>query len=314
MKQNKELIDKFFSNNKCECGCGQTVKPGNRFVYQHHWYGRQHKPETIKLMSEAAKGKIKSEEHRKNLSKANKGKQAGKKHKNFGKHLPEKTRKLISEGNKGKKRTEEMIQKNRESHIGKTHSEKTKKLMSEQRKGKSKSEEHKKNIGKGNKGKKRTEEQRKNISEAGKGRQTWLGKHHTEEAKKNISEAKKEYYIKHPETKRKGKKHWNWKGGISFEPYCPEFFDKEYRQSLQERDNNGKCQSILCYGKTYKKKNSIHHINYKKTDCRPCNLITLCLGCNTRANNQREWWEEFYTYIMRGTINEVMKDIEKFTL
>jgi hypothetical protein len=47
------------------------------------------------------------------------------------------------------------------------------------------------------------------------------------------------------------------------------------------------------------KKLCIHHINYDKKDCRPANLITLCLSCNSKANKDREWHEAYYTEIMK---------------
>lgn len=35
----------------CECGCGQIVEKGNRFVYHHAWRGRRHSIESRKKMS-----------------------------------------------------------------------------------------------------------------------------------------------------------------------------------------------------------------------------------------------------------------------
>lgn len=66
-----------------------------------------------------------------------KGKLAGDKHWNYGKHRPKEVREKISE-----------------AHKGKTLSEKTKLLLSEMRKGKPKSESHKKKIGDAQRGRK----------------------------------------------------------------------------------------------------------------------------------------------------------------
>lgn len=83
---------------------------------------------------------------------------------NVGKFLSEETKKKISEANKGKNNpmwgkhhSEKTIQKNREAHLGKYHSEETKKKISKFQKGRKKppfSEEHKRRIGKGHSGEK----------------------------------------------------------------------------------------------------------------------------------------------------------------
>jgi hypothetical protein len=44
----------------------------------------------------------------------------------------------------------------------------------------------------------------------------------------------------------------------------------------------------------------IHHIDYKKTNCSPRNLICVCISCNTRANYNREFWQEHYTNIINN--------------
>ena len=220
----KESIE--FSKT-CECGCGRIVKPGNRYINNHYWFGKKHTEKTRNLQSEIKK----------------------------------------CENNPfyGKKHTEETLRKQSEIKKGKKYSEKTKKLWSEQRKGKPLSEEHRKNM---------SESRLNNI-------------------RKGISV---------------GENHYNWKGGITCEPYCPLWLDKEYKESIRERDNY-QCQNPLCYGKVYKIKNHLHHINYRKKDCRPLNIITLCPGCNIRANVNRDFWEKFYTYKMKGILVQIFKDL-----
>ena len=68
-----------------------------------------HKPseETKKKLSEAMKGKQKSEETKKKLSEANKGEN----NPNYGKHFSEETRKKMSEAQKGKHLSEETRKK-----------------------------------------------------------------------------------------------------------------------------------------------------------------------------------------------------------
>lgn len=113
-------------------------------------------------------GRIVSEETKKKMSIALKGKYTGEKAFAY-----------------GVKRTEEQKQYLREIHLGKKHSEEAKKKMSEAQKGKRMSDEAK-----------------KKISEANKGREPWLkGKHHSEETKKKMSEAMKGK--KHPKLWKK---------------------------------------------------------------------------------------------------------------
>jgi hypothetical protein len=92
-----------------------------------------------------------------------------------------------------------------------------------------------------------------------------------------------------------GENNPNWKGGIACEPYCTQWTDKEYKDWIRmERD--GKCFGVDCDGQS--KRLCLHHINYNKKDCRPTNLITLCVSCNSKANTNREWHQAWYTEIM----------------
>ena len=92
----------------------------------------------------------------------------------------------------------------------------------------------------------------------------------------------------------------NWKGGISCEPYCDAWADKEYKKSILERDNYT-CQNPNCWGTI--KDLTIHHIDYDKQNCHPTNIITLCRSCNSRANYNREWHKDFYRIIIKKKYN-----------
>lgn len=105
---------------------------------------------------------------------------------------------------------------------------------------------------------------------------------------------------------RSGKNSYNWKGGISCEPYCDIWLDKEFKESILERDDY-QCQNPDCWGTS--KRLTIHHIDYVKKHCDPWNLITLCNSCNVRANYDREWYKMFYRVIV-----ERKNKIKKFVV
>ena len=87
----------------------------------------------------------------------------------------------------------------------------------------------------------------------------------------------------------------NWKGGISCEPYCQIWLDKEFKNSIKTRDGYI-CQNPKCWNIT--KRLAVHHIDYNKKNCNPNNLITTCNSCNSRANFNRDHWVKVYRAIM----------------
>ena len=84
----------------------------------------------------------------------------------------------------------------------------------------------------------------------------------------------------------------NWKGGISIEPYCDAWKDRDFKKDIKARDNH-ECQNPDC--RKTSKGLTVHHIDYEKKNCHPMNLITLCVSCNARANYNRQQWQEFFT-------------------
>jgi len=96
--------------------------------------------------------------------------------------------------------------------------------------------------------------------------------------------------------KIKGKNNPNWNEGSSFEPYSP-LWTEELKIKIRQRDNH-ECQNcgmiqeehFIVAGCDL----NVHHIDYDKKNCKENNLITVCLSCNTRANFNREYWQEFY--------------------
>jgi len=84
-----------------------------------------------------------------------------------------------------------------------------------------------------------------------------------------------------------GELHHGWKGGVSFEPYSPDF-NEILKNEIRLRDNFT-CRICGFYGK------SVHHIDYNKLNNDPKNLITLCRSCHGKTNYKRDYWIEFFT-------------------
>ena len=111
----------------------------------------------------------------------------------------------------------------------------------------------------------------------------------------------------------KGKNAHNWKGGISFEPYCIKF-NKKFKQYIRAKFGN---ICFLC-GKTEEEngqKLSVHHVNYdkncgcaeteedKKADDKSCQFIPLCRSCNSKVNKDRAKWEKYFMNKLRNKLN-----------
>jgi len=126
--------------------------------------------------------------------------------------------------------------------------------------------------------------------------------HSRPEVRAKLSKSAKEAHAR-PEVKEKHRKavkeacarpgykenHPNWKGGISFKPYCHKFNDQlkdEIRVAF-----GYKC--YLCPHIQNGRKLSIHHVDYNKNDI--CNgrkwpLIPLCPKCHGKTNHNRWYW------------------------
>ena len=95
-----------------------------------------------------------------------------------------------------------------------------------------------------------------------------------------------------PKYEKKGKDHWNWQGGKTFEPYGIDFNEK-LKDFIRERDNY-RCQECGYNEKILGYKLRIHHIDYNKKNNKPQNLVSLCQGCHAQTNFMREDWVKYF--------------------
>jgi hypothetical protein len=170
------------------------------------------------------------------------------------------------------------------------HSIESKKKMSIAAIGRKHSKHSKEKMRQANIGKKLSEKTKLKMSIA------FTGRKHSKETKSKMSKSTKKTF-QNPTILLKycGKNHHNWKGGISYKPYCANW-TKEYREYIKDRDNN-ECQNPDCW--LTSSRSTVHHIDYIKKNCEPKNLITLCNSCNIRANTNREKWTSFYQEIIK---------------
>ena len=141
-----------------------------------------------------------------------------------------------------------------------------------------------------------SEETRRRLRESRSGRVTKQNtREHLAEAGRNRPWTPEMY------EKMSGPNHPNWRGGISFDGYCPIFSRKDFREMIFERDNY-KCQNDLCWKKSDTL--TIHHIDHDKQHCHPDNCIALCNSCNPRANFNRGFWQKHYMEIINAKRKE----------
>jgi len=270
----------------CECGCGMETKIStktgshNRFIFEHVNKGRKPTEETRKKQSLVGKGRVFTEEHKQKIS------------------IAQKSRPPISESTRLKMS---------KSQKGRTHTEASRLKMSESRKNPSIETRNKLSLA----GRNRvfTEAHRNNLSAAQTGNKNHqFGKCPSEETRKkmSISQTGRNHS---PETKRKmsdaskGENSPNWKGGISFLPYCLKF-NNAFKESIRDEFNR---ECFIC-GKTETEQKeqqikndkrafrlSIHHVNYDKSclcESITCKFVPLCVSCHAKTNIDRVHWEQ----------------------
>jgi len=94
----------------------------------------------------------------------------------------------------------------------------------------------------------------------------------------------------------RGDKSSGWKGGISDNPYSPEFNDTR-KQRIRERDGHV-CQRCSRTREEEGQELNVHHIDYDKQNYNDNNLITLCRRCNTKVNANRDYHQQFFQQIL----------------
>lgn len=86
-----------------------------------------------------------------------------------------------------------------------------------------------------------------------------------------------------------GERNCNWRGGVSFLPYCPKFdFDLKERV----RTNFGR-NCAICGKRETTKHHDVHHIDYNKLQgCygKRWALVPLCHSCHVKTNYNRWQW------------------------
>lgn len=90
----------------------------------------------------------------------------------------------------------------------------------------------------------------------------------------------------------KGKDHYNWQGGKSFEPYGLEF-NNDLKEVIRNRDRR-KCFICEISELDTREKLHCHHIDYDKTNNNPSNLISLCRSCHLKTNYHRQNWARYF--------------------
>jgi len=94
-----------------------------------------------------------------------------------------------------------------------------------------------------------------------------------------VYEYYKTYYL--------GENNPNWRGGLSFDDYSPEF-NEALKEQVRERDGR-KCKICEKTEENNGVSLSCHHIDYIKTNCCKSNLISLCGSCHPKTNTNREY-------------------------
>jgi len=249
-----------------------------------------------------------------------------------GERCPDHVRQAVGEANRQRVISEDTRRKLSESRrgernhlFGKHLSEETKVKLRQVMRGRPLSEEHKRKLSEGSKRSWQSSERRKALSKRMHGNQHNIGYKHTPEARQNMAKAQhrnaqdpvrnariseslrgnqRARGYRHSEETRKrisnslkglllGPKSSQWRGGIAFFPYGPEF-TLQCRESIRQRDG-GACRLCGAFPSRH-----VHHIDYDKKNNDTTNLMLLCHACHSRTISHRDSWMNFLQEMMRS--------------
>ena len=91
---------------------------------------------------------------------------------------------------------------------------------------------------------------------------------------------------------KKGKDHYNWQDGKTYEPYTSDF-NQQLKDKIRVRDNFI-CQLCGIPELECNRRLPIHHIDYDKKNSKESNLIALCNKCNVKVNYKRQYWINYF--------------------
>jgi len=94
--------------------------------------------------------------------------------------------------------------------------------------------------------------------------------------------------------KLSGPKHPQWKGGVSFEPYCPKF-TKEFKERVRAFFNYTCVECGVAQGT---RNLDVHHVNFNKKTCCDQSIplfVSLCKSCHGKTDHNRVFWEYWFT-------------------
>ncbi len=111
----------------------------------------------------------------------------------------------------------------------------------------------------------------------------FFGKHHTKKSRKKISLA----------------------GGGTGIPYENTEYGAEFDNNLKEQvrfRSHYKCQVCGCPQIENGRQLDCHHIDYNKKNNILNNLIALCKNCHRATNDNRDYWQKYFTEKINGNI------------
>jgi hypothetical protein len=136
------------------------------------------------------------------------------------------------------------------------------------------------------------------FNSIGENNPNWQGKnyhasHYCKDCGKKVSKTSYYGFGRCKQCCNKGKLNGNYIDGSSYEDY-PAEFTESLKESIRKRDEYT-CQNcdmtqeehFIVYGRNL----HIHHVDYNRNNCKYHNLLTLCQGCNIRANYNRAYWK-----------------------